>query len=97
MNTRMLVTSESWFGGGGDLTPVLDYQRQPDFPDTIDFHAAMKAACDPYDESWYTRMKNQCDEYFHLTHRNEPRGSSGNSQKSSHSRSRRVGRAVAAR
>ena len=46
MNTRMLVTSESWFGGGGDLTPLLDYQRQQDFPDTVDFHAAFKAACD---------------------------------------------------
>lgn len=77
MNTRMLVTSESWFGGGGDLTPVLDYQRQPDFPDTIDFHAAMKAACDPYDESWYPRMKEQCDTYFHLAHRDEPRGTGG--------------------
>lgn len=77
MNTRMLVTSESWFGGGGDLTPVLDYQRQTDFPDTVDFHAAMKAACDPYDESWYPRMKEQCDTYFHLAHRDEPRGTGG--------------------
>ncbi|MEM1086721.1 MAG: oxygen-dependent coproporphyrinogen oxidase [Pseudomonadota bacterium] len=77
MNTRMLVTSESWFGGGGDLTPVLDYQRTPDFQDTIDFHAAMKAACDPYDASWYPRMKDQCDTYFHLAHRDEPRGTGG--------------------
>lgn len=77
MNTRMLVTSESWFGGGGDLTPVLDYQREPDFPDTVDFHTAMKAACDPYDESWYPRMKEQCDTYFHLAHRDEPRGTGG--------------------
>lgn len=77
MNTRMLVTSESWFGGGGDLTPLLDYQRQPDFADTIDFHAAMKAACDPYDESWYPEMKQRCDEYFHLAHRDEPRGTGG--------------------
>ncbi|WOR13822.1 oxygen-dependent coproporphyrinogen oxidase [Hyphomonas sp. FCG-A18] len=77
MNTRMLVTSESWFGGGGDLTPLLDYQRRDDFEDTIDFHAAMKAACDPYDASWYPRMKQQCDEYFHLAHRDEPRGTGG--------------------
>jgi coproporphyrinogen III oxidase len=77
MNTRMLVTSESWFGGGGDLTPLLDYQRRNDFEDTIDFHAAMKAACDPYDASWYPRMKQQCDEYFHLAHRDEPRGTGG--------------------
>ncbi|MEM1389778.1 MAG: oxygen-dependent coproporphyrinogen oxidase [Pseudomonadota bacterium] len=77
MNTRMLVTSESWFGGGGDLTPVLEYQRQPDFVDTVDFHAAMQAACDPYDKTWYPRMKDQCDAYFHLAHRDEPRGTGG--------------------
>lgn len=77
MNTRMLVTSESWFGGGGDLTPLLDYQRRDDFEDTIDFHAAMKTACDPYDASWYPRMKRQCDEYFHLAHHDEPRGTGG--------------------
>lgn len=77
MNTRMLVTSESWFGGGGDLTPLLDYQRQEDFEDTVDFHAAMKAACDPYDDSWYPKMKTQCDEYFYLAHRDEPRGTGG--------------------
>lgn len=77
MNTRMLVTSESWFGGGGDLTPLLDYQRQQDFPDTIDFHAAMKAACDPYEEVSYEDLKHRCDEYFHLAHRDEPRGTGG--------------------
>lgn len=77
MNTRMLVTSESWFGGGGDLTPLLDYQRTPEFADTIDFHAALKDACDPYDESWYPDFKQRCDEYFHLQHRDEPRGTGG--------------------
>jgi coproporphyrinogen III oxidase len=77
MNTRMLVTSESWFGGGGDLTPLLDYQRQDEFPDTVDFHAAMKAACDPYDAHWYPDFKARCDEYFHLAHRGEPRGTGG--------------------
>ena len=77
MNTRMLVTSESWFGGGGDLTPLLDHQRKPDFPDTIDFHAAMKAACDPYGKSWYPDFKKRCDDYFYLPHREEPRGTGG--------------------
>lgn len=77
MNTRMLVTSESWFGGGGDLTPVLDFQRDEAFEDTIDFHAAMKAACDPHNPDYYPKFKAQCDEYFHLAHRDEPRGTGG--------------------
>ncbi len=77
MNTRMLVTSESWFGGGGDLTPLLDFQRNPEFADTVDFHAAMKAACDPYDKTWYPDFKQRCDEYFYLPHRDEPRGTGG--------------------
>jgi len=77
MNTRMLVTSDSWFGGGGDLTPLLDYQRQPDFVDTVDFHAAMKAACDTHDGVSHPDLKAQCDTYFHLPHRDEPRGTGG--------------------
>ena len=77
MNTRMLVTSESWFGGGGDLTPLLDYQRQDDFADTVDFHAAFKAACDRHDPAYYPKFKRQCDDYFHLAHRDEPRGTGG--------------------
>jgi coproporphyrinogen III oxidase len=77
MNTRMLVTSESWFGGGGDLTPLLDFQRRDDFPDTLDFHAAMQAACDPFDKTWYPDFKQRCDEYFYLPHREEPRGTGG--------------------
>jgi len=77
MNTRMLVTSESWFGGGGDLTPLLDHQRQDDFPDTVDFHAAMKAACDAHDPAYYADFKERCDEYFYLPHREEPRGTGG--------------------
>lgn len=77
MNTRMLVTSESWFGGGGDLTPVLDDQRRDDCPDTIDFHAAMKTACDAHDPSYYPDFKKRCDDYFYLAHRDEPRGTGG--------------------
>ena len=77
MNTRMLVTSESWFGGGADLTPLLTYQREEGFPDTVDFHAAMKAACDSHDPAFYPQFTAQCDEYFHLHHRDEPRGTGG--------------------
>ncbi len=77
MNTRMLVTSESWFGGGGDLTPLLDYQRQDDDPDTVAFHTAMKAACDKHDPAYYPDFKQRCDDYFYLPHREEPRGTGG--------------------
>jgi len=77
MNTRMLVTSESWFGGGADLTPLLTYQREPDFTDTVGFHAALKEACDRHDPAYYPQFKQQCDEYFHLAHRDEPRGTGG--------------------
>ncbi len=77
MNTRFIATTKSWFGGGGDLTPLLGYQRSQDFPDAIDFHAAYQRACDKYDPSWHAKYKAWCDEYFFLPHRNEPRGVGG--------------------
>lgn len=77
MNTRMIVTTKQWFGGGGDLNPMLDRYRTDDHEDTIDFHAAMKAACDPYDADWHSKYKKWCDDYFYLPHRNEPRGVGG--------------------
>jgi coproporphyrinogen III oxidase len=77
MNTRFIATTKGWFGGGGDLTPLLAYQRQQDFPDAIDFHAAYQRACDRHDPEWYAKYKAWCDEYFFLPHRNEPRGVGG--------------------
>jgi coproporphyrinogen III oxidase len=72
MNTRHIVTTTGWFGGGGDLTPTF-----PIDADTTDFHAAFKAACDKYNPDYYPRFKKWCDEYFFLPHRNEPRGVGG--------------------
>jgi coproporphyrinogen III oxidase len=72
MNTRHIVTSKAWFGGGADLTPIY-----PDEPAAQDFHAALARACASYDKDCHARFKAWCDEYFFLKHRGEPRGAGG--------------------
>ena len=77
MNTRMIATTLVWFGGGGDLNPMMDAYRGADHADTIAFHDAMRGACDRHGGDYYDRFKAWADEYFYLPHRGEARGVGG--------------------
>jgi coproporphyrinogen III oxidase len=78
MNTRFVVTTRAWFGGGADLTPLLSGRRSQNDPDAIAFHRAMQAACDAHRTvAPYEKFKRWCDDYFLLKHRNEMRGIGG--------------------
>ena len=72
MNTRFVITSKAWFGGGGDLTPLKPAPNQANT-----FHADLKACCDRHDPDYYPKYKQWCDDYFYLKHRDEPRGAGG--------------------
>jgi coproporphyrinogen III oxidase len=73
MNVRFFVAGDVWwFGGGMDLTPYYAVEE-----DCAHFHRANQLALDPIDPALYPRFKRQCDAYFFLKHRNEPRGIGG--------------------
>jgi coproporphyrinogen III oxidase len=78
MNTRFVVTSKAWFGGGADLTPMLEKRRRADDGDALTFHQGLRAACARHPTvASHERFKAWCDEYFFLPHRAEPRGIGG--------------------
>ena len=71
-NTRYLKTEKKWFGGGMDITPSNEFEKE-----TISFHKKLKEHCDRHDTDYYKKHKKWCDDYFFLKHRNEPRGIGG--------------------
>ena len=71
-NTRHIITTKSWFGGGTDITPAI-----PDKKNVAFFHNSLKKTCSYHNKKYYSKFKKWCDEYFFLKHRNETRGAGG--------------------
>ncbi len=76
MNTRFIITSKYWFGGGADITPCNKLSKhsitQANF-----FHKDLKKVCEAYKKNSYSNFKKWCDDYFYLPHRGEARGLGG--------------------
>ena len=78
MNVRFLIATPPegdpawWFGGGMDLTPYYGFTE-----DATHWHQSANDACSPFGADLYPRLKRQCDDYFFLKHRQEPRGIGG--------------------
>ena len=78
LNVRFFVAESNksepvwWFGGGYDLTPYYGNEE-----DCCHWHSTAKAACDPFGQDLYARLKDNCDQYFYLPHRQEARGIGG--------------------
>lgn len=77
-NFRMFVAVKEnekpiwWFGGGYDLTPYYGFDE-----DCVHWHDQARLACTEFGSEYYPRFKKQCDDYFQIKHRNEPRGIGG--------------------
>jgi len=71
-NTRFIVTSKNWFGGGMDATPCLKDNKERNY-----FHSKIKQMCNRHNKNYYPKYKKWCDNYFYLPHRKETRGIGG--------------------
>jgi coproporphyrinogen III oxidase len=70
-NTRFIVTSKAWFGGGMDATPSFSDKKERNF-----IHQKLEVVCKLNNKN-YNKYKKWCDDYFYLPHRKEPRGIGG--------------------
>ena len=71
-NTRYIITTYGWFGGGMDVTPSKIDKKEKEV-----FHQTLKKMCNRHNKNFYKKYKKWCDEYFYLPHRKEPRGIGG--------------------
>ena len=71
-NTRFIVTENSWFGGGMDMTPTFKNIKDKNI-----LHKSLKKMCDQHNKRYYKKFSKECDEYFYLPHRKETRGDGG--------------------